>query len=246
MESAVFREVPTPLVSEQDFLRFSVQFDPADWHEKLPADVGLSLPATLARAVPKRKMEFLAGRYCISRALILGGFSRNMVTIPSLENRAPLFPVGLTGSITHTTSFASGVVVPVGRKHVCSVGIDTEMVLTEKTLDNIGSRIMHDAEWDARGQSGLGDREYATVLFSAKESIYKCLFPVVQCWFGFHDVMLEGIDGPDGRFRFRLEKDLSPDYKKGWLGEGRYLVEGPLVHTQSALPYRHGRPRGSG
>lgn len=54
----------------------------------------------ISRAVNKRRCEFLAGRLCARNAL--ADIGAGMPAIPTTDNRAPQFPIGLSGSITHT------------------------------------------------------------------------------------------------------------------------------------------------
>ena len=73
-------------------------------------------------------------------------------------------------------------------------------------------------------------------MFSAKESIFKCLHPMVACYFDFHDVRIVGVDGQDRTFTACIVKTLSDDFRARTLLRGRFDVEAPWIHTGIALP----------
>jgi 4'-phosphopantetheinyl transferase EntD len=141
----------------------------------------------VARAVPERRAEFARGRACARLALAaLGGPA---VAIPVGEGRAPEWPEGFVGSITHTSGLVAAVVAPAAL--VPGVGVDAEvyrplphevrhMVLTPAERDDVGT-------------------ELETVVFSAKESIYKALYPRRRRWLDFQDVEVR-LDSSVGRF----------------------------------------------
>src|SRR5882757_7343847 len=66
----------------------------------------------LGRAVASRREQFAAGRACARRGL----FELGIVNFPLAvaEDRRPIWPEGITGSITHTKGFAAAVVARSG------------------------------------------------------------------------------------------------------------------------------------
>ena len=98
----------------------AVEFDPDAAHEP---------PAHLRRAVSRRVAEFHAGRFCAAtalRALEVDG------AVATGADRAPIWPAGVVGSITHTNRFAAAAVALDTRAR--AIGLDTEHVLDERTL----------------------------------------------------------------------------------------------------------------
>jgi len=83
-------------------------------------------------------------------------------------------------------------------------------------------------------------RETATVVFSAKESLYKCLGPLVGTMFDFLDaeiqVSKEAIVRGAGVFRARLLSDLPNGFARGFALDGAFGIEGGHVHTALELP----------
>ena len=67
------------------------------------AQADIPLPPSLSTAVAKRRSEYLAGRWCAREALAMLG----MEGIPALgPDRAPQWPAGSLGSITHSQGIA--------------------------------------------------------------------------------------------------------------------------------------------
>ena len=142
--------------------------------------------AHLGRAVAKRMQEFAAGRLCARRALAEFG----MPDFPGrvAEDRQPIWPDALAGSITHTAGFCAAVVAD--RRHIQAVGLDSEVVGDVKA--EIWSHICLPDEiaW-LRSLPASEQAAAATLIFSAKEAFYKCQYPLVRERLGFHDVRIE-------------------------------------------------------
>ncbi len=172
------------------------------------------------RAVPKRQREFAAGRINARRAMTRIG--EPAVCIPSGEDRSPVWPAHLSGSISHTDEACVAVVAL--RSTSRSLGIDLEadrplptdlwpIICTPEELAAIRYRASNEqAHWALR-------------LFSAKEAIYKWQYPLTGYMLDFHQVQLTWLsDGPDARFTAELD-GLDALRPPG----GRSLVEAGLV-----------------
>jgi 4'-phosphopantetheinyl transferase EntD len=140
-----------------------------------------------------RIRDFYAGRSCARRALKelgIEGFS----LLPA-RDRQPLWPAGITGSITHTDGYSAAVVIRQGS--VRSVGVDSEAV--GAVHDGLWPRICTPAELESlRGFASAGRSERAALIFAAKEAFYKSQFPLTSEWVGFADVAIELERQPDG------------------------------------------------
>lgn len=218
-----------PLQLPASCFHFSCWFDSAAYDSERAGQFGLVLPERLAKAVPKRKIEFLAGRYCVQLALRRMGRDAGQA-IDIGEKRAPLWPEDLTGSITHSKGFASAAVG--STELVRGIGIDSERLVAENTANSVASHILTETESYGANRSLVNSaRQYLTLIFSAKESIFKCLYPRVQQYFDFQDAeILLDADNP-GSFSFRLRKQLTVEFHEGYCGHGQYVIEGDFVHT---------------
>jgi enterobactin synthetase component D len=184
------------------------------------------------RGPEKRAQEFRAGRACAEQALRDAGSVDPTVGVS--PDRAPVWPEGFVGSITHTSSFACAVAARRGRLR--SIGIDSEAVLDEAAVREVLPMVLDPAE--ARVIDSGERPELATLAFSAKESLYKCLYPCALVFFEFADAELEWVRpaSPErGTFGLRLRKALGRVFPCGLRVDGRYVIEGDHVHTAVEL-----------
>lgn len=206
----------------------SCLFDKDAYREDSASELGVALPERLTDAVLKRKVEYLAGRYCARLAIARLGMP-HAGEIAIGEKREPLWPQGLIGSITHSKGFASAVVA--SSERILGIGIDSEQLIAEKTAANVSSHILVESEsYQANRERVDSAREYLTLIFSAKESIFKCLYPQVGLYFDFRDAEVQ-LDSTPGHFRFQLRRQLTESYPAGFSGSGIYARANGFVHT---------------
>jgi enterobactin synthetase component D len=195
---------------------------------------GIEIPASLDSAVPKRRIEFAAGRYCVREALrtLAPLVARNPIAIA--QDGSPVWPLGFVGSITHTDAFASAVVA--SSEDAIGLGIDSESLIEPRTAVEVGQSI---ATIDELARLSLGtcasEQFVLTAVFSAKESIYKCLRRVVGRYFDFLDAEITDFDIRAGRFAGRLVRTLTARLPAGTVLSGRFAFDGDRIHTGIAL-----------
>jgi 4'-phosphopantetheinyl transferase EntD len=143
------------------------------WPAELPAAQGMG---------SKRLRDFSAGRQCARQALARLGHAP--VALPVGPGRAPLWPAGIVGSIAHAAGMAMAVVAT--QAQLRSLGIDVEAAgpLEPELLE----LVCRDDEQAALAASGLDPRTGAKLVFSAKESVYKCQWPLTGVFLEFHDI----------------------------------------------------------
>ena len=138
-------------------------------------------PPVRHAAQPPRR-EVATGRACARDALSRLG--RPGSAIPAGPGGEPRWPAGVVGSITHCTGFWA---CAVGLERDCaSVGIDAEIdaPLPAGVLELVASP-------DERAAlSEFTSPTLETVLFSAKEAVFKAWYPLTRAWLGFEDVRL--------------------------------------------------------
>ncbi|MET9491927.1 4'-phosphopantetheinyl transferase Npt [Nocardia sp. NPDC006630] len=136
----------------------------------------------IARAVEKRRRDFIGARYCARQALAQLG--EPAVAIGKGGTGEPLLPRGIVGSLTHCDGYRAAAL---GHKlRFRSIGIDAEphAALPDGVLDSVS--LPPEREWLATVLPGTGlhlDR----LLFCAKEATYKAWFPLTGRWLGFED-----------------------------------------------------------
>ena len=160
------------------------------------------------RAMPERRRLFALGRAAARDALSEIGLQP--VAIPRLADGAPAWPSGLVGAISHTRAVAVAVA---GLRHdYVGLGIDLEE-LDRGIREDIARLVCRPAEMDwVRGGNGT---KRLLMLFSAKESIFKALYPIERVWLGFSDAELTW-DEARGSFLARVLKQFGAGYPEGF------------------------------
>jgi 4'-phosphopantetheinyl transferase EntD len=163
------------------------------------------LEALTPRAVERRRAEFAAGRRAAHLALAHIGCKGT--SVPRGEDGRPLWPAGVAGAITHTAATAIAVV---GRSNdYRGIGIDLE-IIDDTLIGRAGALVCHPEElaWSD------GDARRRVMLFSAKESVFKALYPLGGIRFGYLDAVLEWDAGLPG-FRASLLAAVAPGFSAG-------------------------------
>ena len=134
------------------------------------------------RAVPKRRAEFLAGRWAARQALAVLGID---ATPGRNDDGSPRWPPDTVGSITHGAERALCAVARVADAR--SLGIDVERLMNATASVELRARICAEDELAILRRS-LDHPEHhsVTFAFSAKEGLYKCLHPLVGKFMDFN------------------------------------------------------------
>ncbi|WIY23443.1 4'-phosphopantetheinyl transferase family protein [Parasedimentitalea psychrophila] len=193
---------------------------------RLAVPFATELACLSANAVAKRQREFAAGRAAAHAAMADLGHRPQAIVIG--KNRAPLWPEGLTGSITHSRSCAIAIVAR--NRDVLALGIDVEedRPLADKLLPAICSDA--EQEW-LMAQANPG--QLAKLIFSAKEAAYKCQYSVSQRYFGFDGLEL-ALDLAQGGFQARFTADQLP-FVRGDVIDGRFAIGAGVIVTLAEL-----------
>ena len=188
--------------------------------------------AAVARAVPRRRGEFAAGRACARAALTQLGLPAAPI-LPGPRG-APQWPAGVVGSITHCDGYRAAAVARA--RDVLTLGLDAEPAgpLPGGVLDAVSLA-------EERGRlpaltAAAPHVAWDRLLFCAKEAGYKAWFPLAGRWLGFEEAAITF--APDaGTFTARL---LVPGPAVGGrpLGgfSGRWLARGGLLLAAVSVP----------
>ncbi len=183
------------------------------------------LPEQLSRASFKRQSEYRAGRCCA--ALALG----NAAQAPGMgEDRLPLWPQGWLGSISHGGGHAIAIVGPVDAVRL--IGVDVELCIESAAADGIAALVAFGNELaliDGALQPPLSLPAMAlTLLFSAKEALYKALYPEVRQFVDFSGARL--VAATADRLTLVLTEDWHPAWRAGAAFTVNYVVRGNFVY----------------
>ena len=198
-----------------DFISFYCGKNPADQNFPL-------LPEEQAIAESfgsqKRRAEFTLGRKCAHGALSRFGLESEPI-LRNPETREPCWPDSIRGSITHSAGFAA---VAVGlKKEIKGVGIDLESF--SRSVDfKIRRHVCVDSELEWLESLPTKEAERSLrIIFSAKESIFKCLYPGTKTYLTFKDAAVT-INENANNFSFTIFKSLPGIIQHGFTHHGRY------------------------
>ncbi|SNR86669.1 4'-phosphopantetheinyl transferase family protein [Pseudomonas segetis] len=180
------------------------------------------------RGVAKRQTEYLAGRLCAREALRqVTGVAR----VPAVgEDRAPVWPLNVCGSISHGNGLAAAIVAE--RNHWRGLGLDIEQPLETQRAARLASEILTPREMHRIAKTSAEEQAWwVSLSFSLKESLFKALYPLVLTRFYFEDAeLLECDKGTQGRARLRLLVDLNQQWPAGSEISGQFcMFENQLI-----------------
>ncbi len=207
------------------------------FQENLPAETtvavdriapGLAFDAEEERAilsaVQSRRDEFRTGRRLARVALDrLGCTTRE---IPVGADRAPIWPKGYLGTISHSGGIC---VACVGRtRDFAGIGVDIEV--STRLEPDLLKIICHPE--DMVPYTPVDAFEPGTFLFVCKEALYKAYYPATGAFLEFHDVCVRIIP-KSGLFEARLMNPLKPALQGARTFVGRCAAIGD--HVAAAL-----------
>jgi 4'-phosphopantetheinyl transferase EntD len=216
---------------------------PGTWAEEcfgdlVPSAVPPEELAAVRTATAARRREFHTVRTLARRALAglapeAGRRYEAHALLPDARG-APIWPLGVVGSMTHSQNYRAAVVAR--SSTYSAIGLDAE---PGRPLPPEVCEIVCRPEERAMIEA-LSRKEpwlpWSCVVFSAKESVYKAWYPLTGAWLDFEDVSVRIHPGARA-FRARL---LAPGGEDGTstVGEleGRWTVAGDFVLTTAYVP----------
>ncbi len=143
---------------------------------------------------PKRKVEFIAGRIAALKAIQKTMDFKEI--IPIGIGGMPSWPVGITGSISHSSNTVS--VATIKSNLNFRIGLDLEYFFDEATAQNLQSRIL------LKSEKKFSHPQIITLIYSVKESIFKSVSILLDTFLDFHDIEVTALNFPLGVFEARL------------------------------------------
>ena len=193
-------------------------------------DSTLPLPDDLLDANPKRQLDFLSGRTASQYAL--NKISDDLKICNSLSATGiPVFPNHIVGSISHTKEY---VIALLGLKtDFLSIGCDIETIVPLNRANKLKHKILTETDLKIlnQAQSDKSFNEIFSAVFSAKEAIYKCVFPLYKKFFGFHDFHLTNINTEQLTFTTTNES------VQKYLHQSQIIIHYTNINTHTILTY---------
>lgn len=181
----------------------------------------------ICNAVAHRQQEFAAGRLAAHQAQ--GALGLKAQAVPMAAGRAPVWPVGLCGSISHAGGVAAAAVGKRDTWAALGLDIEEDAELPAEIIDTV--LLPAEQTWLAR-QADAG--QLARVIFSIKEAVYKAQFPLSQQLIGF-EALEVALGPPQGRFEARFQQHCPP-FARGERLSGRFARHGGLILSALAIP----------
>ena len=191
-------------------------------------DLRVPFPDTLRNAVTKRQAEFLAGRFTVKQTLNDLGVEEDEVPIGN--GRAPIWPDGIVASLTHTDTVAMCIAAP--KHNLEFIGVDIENNFSSDSVREIKANIICAGEERLlQSVKRITMAQLLTIVFSAKESLFKALYYSVGSYFDFHSARVSSFCFESCMITMRLTEDLSERYLKGHEVSGCFSMDESRVLT---------------
>jgi enterobactin synthetase component D len=183
----------------------SGSFKPELFDDAFFSQAAIHLPDTISRASSKRKTEYFCGRYLA--ALALRHYGLEHFDVLADDKRCPQWPAGFVGSISHTDDFAACALAP--SSELSALGIDCQAILSPSKAEKLWPKIIDSNEFDIITGSSVELNYGLSLCFSAKESIYKALYPFIRKFFGFSAAKLCAINSEQQYLEFDFSAQLA-------------------------------------
>ncbi len=221
---------------ESDIYLSFCYFNIKNFDTSLYSSYGIDFPDEIKRSVNKRQAEFFAGRYCVKNSLTKSKLTNNAqgVVVGIGHNRSPIWPKGIIGSITHTDNAAVSIIAP--DSAYTYLGVDIEKIMPIEQAHDIKTTILTTDELKKidsiyPGRLTLPLNILITLIFSAKESLFKALYKNVQSYFDFNVAFTKKIDLESLAIYMSIEENFAKKYQLSNCYKLNYNISEEYVMT---------------
>ena len=193
-------------------------FKLTDYHHTLYEKLDIYLPKSIKNSVDKRQAEFLAGRYMAMSVLKSLGLKGNNIGIG--KHRNPVWPQNIIASITHTKT--SSLCAAAFKNSYLYLGIDLEDIISVELVRELKNSIIIPDEETILKNTSLSFEQAFTLVFSAKESLFKALYPSVRYYFDFSAARITEICPQTSSFTLVLAENLTTKLNAGMVFTGYF------------------------
>lgn len=187
-----------------------VRYDASQYDASLFSRLQIPPPAHLTHAVKKRRVEYLVSRYSVQQAMRTFGIAHFI--LGNGEDRAPLWPAGICGSLSHTQHRVCALLT---RGESVLLGVDCERAMSNEVAAATHHLLITAEEKRLLAQCELPFNLALTAAFSLKESLYKALYPQLKQFMDFSAAQIVAC-GPDlTQVTLRLTHSFSAEFMAG-------------------------------
>lgn len=205
-------------------LKYSIE----QYHEDLFKKNNIAIPDNLSRMTHRRQAECFFGRYCATQSLLSLG--SKLTEVGRTANGTPIWPHGTTGSLSH--AYNNVISIATFKQNSNYIGIDID-INRPKVITPIINNIITQAEIDVIIKRKLPISLATTLVFSAKESLYKSLSSIGRRHFRLDLTQLVDINISANQLTLKLTEHVSPQHTIGKEFEILYQIEGNKLVTIS-------------
>lgn len=174
--------------------------------------------ALVAGAGQARRLEFTAGR-ALAR-ILLERIGIEDAPVLMYQNGAPMWPPGVVGSISHVSELCAVVLTQHDRVRGLGIDLEHNRSIDTSLFETICTP--REREW-LEGNPASSRGYLARLVFSAKESLYKCWYPLYRVQLDYQDVEIE-LKIPSQEFVARLRDDADIASFQGAALYGKYRI----------------------
>lgn len=186
------------------------------------------------RAREPRLREFANGRHAARSAML--GLGMEARPVPMGQDRAPVWPEGLTGSITHDDSACVAIAATSQAFSALGADLEPDADLPPELIREVCTK--GEQNW-LRQQPFSEQGRYARMIFSAKECTYKCQYALSGQMLEFHDLKITLSDDKT-EFQARFLR-AAPPFSAGTILRGHCLIVSGHILTLMTLPKHQAR-----
>lgn len=192
------------------------QFCVADFHDDAAVRWRIPFDKTLSGAGKRRRAEYAAGRYIAQCLLQEAGYG-DFILLRNAD-RTPFWPAGVCGTISHAGD------IVLCALHIADsasgVGIDVEAMMTNDRAGQVQNVILNSAESAVLFSLPLKQR--VTLAFSAKESVFKAVYPRLLRPMSFHDSEILSHEPSSRQLTLRLHRQFCNEFPEEYRFIARY------------------------
>ena len=187
----------------------------------------------LPKSTDKRLRAFSAGRVAAHAAMQALDVPVQPV-IPGCD-RSPVWPIGLVGSISHSDTCCIAAVAKSGAFQSIGVDVEENTPLGADLIPTICT--LSERAW-LSSQSCAVSGSLAKLIFSAKETAYKCQYALTKTLFDFDGFELIP-DLDTGQFDAIFTRSVGC-FPAGAMLQGRFEIANGLIITAMSIRADHG------